>query len=134
MKFTWLRTGAFCAFNVVLVAWLCLAVLWSYEMHASERPLLFLAALLLAAAAVVLTISDLMRLAWLKRLKAVLEPAGACRPANGSRVPLSAKAPRILLSSLPMPRPVSKRPSPCPKAARRERSCPKHVKPGASRS
>ena len=77
MKPTWLRTGAFCTFDIVLVAWLCLAVFWSYEMHASERPVLFLASLLLAAAPVVLTISDLMRLAWLQRLKAVLGPAGA---------------------------------------------------------
>ena len=40
----------------MVVAWLAVGVLWSYEMNAAERPILFVATLLLAVALVVLAL------------------------------------------------------------------------------
>lgn len=52
---------------VVMVACLVLLVLWSYEMHADRRPVLFLVNLLLAVAAAALTFSYYFRRAWVRR-------------------------------------------------------------------
>lgn len=62
--------------HVIVVAWLAVGVLWSYEMNAAERPILFVATLLLAVTYVFLVVAEFMRIAWVQRLKAVLGPAG----------------------------------------------------------